>query len=89
MTFIANKEQRAALLGLAYWIADSSYMRERFPNDPEQQVIRETIHSLFDELDALRVPYWVQNTIICFAEDWRRYRSQYIDSYIKERRIII
>lgn len=89
MTFKANRKQRAALLGLAYWIADSAYIRERSPKDPELQVIHETIHSLFDELDALGVPFWVQNSVICFAEDWRRYRSQYIDGYIMERGIVI
>ena len=50
--FNATKEQRNALEGLAYRIADTAYMRERFGNDePELKQNEKTISGLFDELE--------------------------------------
>ena len=60
LRFDANTEQRRALEGLAYWIADANYILERYGvNEPEREIARKTIFSMFDELDVLRVPFWV------------------------------
>ncbi len=65
-----NKKQFAELEGLSYWIADLHYMRERFGDDePELIRCRKTIELSFDVLDSLGVPHWVQNTVICWAEN--------------------
>lgn len=89
LTFKMTPDQRRALGGLAYWIADAKYIRERYgDNDPELQITDDTIKSLFHELDALGVPYWVQNTVIGFAEDWRRYHGAYIEPYLAARNIV-
>lgn len=88
--FKATKEQRNALEGLAYRIADSAYMRERFGNDePELKQNEKTISGLFDLLDRLGVPFWVQNSLICFSENWRKYIQFGIFEPMKEKNIIL
>lgn len=77
-TFDCTQEIYNALSGLAYRIADNTYMIERYGRTDVETELKQnhvTICGLFDDLDALRVPYWVQNTVICWAEDWRRYKS--------------
>ena len=88
--FKATKEQRNALEGLAYRIADSAYMRERFGDDePELKKNEKTISGLFDLLDRLGVPFWVQNSVICFSENWRKYAQLGIFEPMKKKNIIL
>ena len=88
--FEATKEQSNALEGLAYRIADSAYMRERFGDDePELKQNEKTISGLFDLLDRLGVPFWVQNSVICFSENWRKYIQFGIFEPMKEKNIIL
>lgn len=83
---ILNKEQLHKLEGLAYWIADLHYIIERYGNnEPELQVCRQTINDIFNELDALKVPFSAQNIIICWAEDWRAYKSGYTANTLIKR----
>lgn len=79
LKFKVNHEQKNALEGLAYWIADSAHMRERYgDNEPELQICADTLeNSIFPRLDALQVPFWVQNAVIAYAQDWRRYTDCY------------
>lgn len=79
LTFTATPAQASALDGLAYWIAASRKTRERFPDDlPELERCRRIVCGLFDRLDALGVPFWVQNAVAAFADDWRRYVGVYM-----------
>lgn len=81
LQFKLTQEQYNTLDGLAYRIADNAYMLERYGRDEseiERQENHKTILGLFDQLDALRVPFWVQNTIICAFENWRRYKTEYV-----------
>ena len=90
LSFDANREQTNALQGLAYWIADNAYIIERYgADDPERENVKKTISMAFDELDTLRVPFWVQNVVICFAEDWRRYKAAYLSAFLKTKNIYI
>ncbi len=90
LKFIAkNREQSLALEGLAYHIADLEYMKERFGrDDAELPGIRKTIILCFDQLDRLQVPFWVQNSVIAFATDWRRYKGVYMIPWLKSHRNI-
>lgn len=93
LEYVLTERQYHALSGLAYWIADGKYFRER--NDPETlptyhgelEKIRKTVGMCFDECDKLKIPFWVQNAVICFAEDWRRYKETYMDKYLEKRNI--
>ena len=84
-----TSEQRSALLGLAYHVADVNYIKERYGhNDPEYSVAHKNVLYTFEKLDALQVPFWVQNSVICFAENWRRYKSEYIENWLLKNRNI-
>lgn len=83
-------EQGNALEGLAYRIADNAYMIERYGRQEaatELQQNHNTICGLFADLDRLQVPFWVQNTVIFWAENWRAYKEQYFSSAMKQKNI--
>lgn len=78
LTFTCTQEIYNTLSGLAYRIADNAYMIERFGREDASIELgqnRKTICSLFEKLDSLSVPYWVQNTVLCWSEDWRQYKT--------------
>ena len=90
LEFTANTTQMQELEGLAYWIANRQYIIERYGNDePELQHCDDTIRLIFTRCDELKIPFWVQNSIICFAENWRRYKSEYLVEAMKERKIYL
>lgn len=86
-----NRDQLAALEGLAYWIADLHYMREKWgENEPELQRARDTIEKCcFPRLDRMGVPFWVQNSVICWAENWRNTKSEYFTDFLKRKNIFV
>lgn len=89
LQFIANPEQWKAMEALAYWIADVNYISERYgAEDPEHERAHKTVLMWFEELDILGVPFWVQNTVICWAENWRQYKEQYFVNAMKEKNIV-
>lgn len=84
-----NKEQRNALEGLAYHVADVNYIAERFGRDePEHEKAHQNVLLSFSVLDALGVPFWVQNSVIVFAENWRQYKSVYMRDWLLNNRNI-
>lgn len=90
LEFTANARQRKELEGLAYWIADREYIIERYGIDePELKHCNDTIRFIFDHCDALKIPFWVQNTVICFAENWRKYKSEYLTETMKKYKIYL
>ena len=89
-TFAATREQRDELEGLAYWIADRAWSRERGELDEhEDHRTDTTIRAIFDALDRLGVPYWVQNAVICWAEDWRRAMKEDLRDAMRARQIAL
>ena len=91
MEFTLNRIQFSALEGLSYWGANLHYMRERFGDDePELSRARATIEKcLFPQLDRLKVPFWVQNSVIVWAENWRNTKRQYLTDFLKSKNIFI
>lgn len=90
MEFVCSKEQKSALDGLAYRIADNAYMKERYGTDGakiELEQNRKTILGLFSELDELGVPFWVQNAVICFSENWRAWQAGRLEKHLNSRKI--
>lgn len=86
--FSATREQRDELEGLAYWIADRAWSRERGELDEyEDSRTDNTIRAIFDALDRLGVPYWVQNAVICWAEDWRRTMQEDLRDAMRAKQI--
>lgn len=89
-TFAATPAQRAELEGLAYWIADRSWSRERGELDKnEDNRTDDTIRAIFDRLDRLAVPYWVQNAVCRWAEDWRRTMRENLRDAMRAKQIVL
>lgn len=57
ITFTATREQSDNLEGLAYWVSDRAWSRERGKLDKyEDRRTGDTIRAIFDALDRLAVP---------------------------------
>ena len=84
MTYTLNRDQFSALEGLAYWIADLHYMREKWGDDePEVQRARDTVEKCrFPSLDRLAVPF-------CWAEDWRNTKKEYLKQVLERKNILV
>lgn len=90
MTFAATREQRDNLEGLAYWVSDRAWSREHgLLDEHEDQRTDKTIRAIFNALDRLAVPYWVQNAVICWAEDWRRTMQEDFRDAMSARQIAL
>lgn len=88
--YITAAAQRAELESLAYWISDRAWSRERGKLDEyEDRRTDTTIRAIFDRLDRLGVPYWVQNAVICWAENWRRTMREDLRDAMRARSIIL
>ena len=86
---INSLEQRNAIEGLAYHVADAAYISERYSlDDPEYIVAHNNTLYCFAELDLLGVPFWVQNSIIAFAGDWRQYKRESMSEWLLKNRSI-
>ena len=91
LKFAYTREQYNALDGLAYRIADNAYMIERYgfkETETERAENHQTIVGLLEKLDYLQVPFWVQNSVIVWAENWRKYKSEYMSSFLKTKNIV-
>ena len=89
LSFEINQDTYNMLCGLAYRIADNKYMIERYgmtETETERAENHKTIMSLFDDLDRKNVPFWVQNTVISFADDWRRYKENTLATWLKNHK---
>lgn len=86
---VKNIDQVYALRGLAYHVADVNYIKEKYgADDPEYKKADSNVLYQFEILDRLGVPFWVQNSVICFAENWRRYKSEYLEDWLLKNRNI-
>ena len=86
LAYTLNREQLNTLEGLAHWHADKQYLLERYGREEARHEIEQahqSIISLFASLDRLGVPYWLQNVVLAFSEDWRRYKARYLSSYLE------
>lgn len=73
LAVVLTDEQARELEYLARWREDLAYICERYgAQDPETQVSRKSIEFSFSRLDALHVPFFLQNAALAFGEDWRR-----------------
>lgn len=90
LEFHATTDQRHALEGLSYWHADLNYLYERFPNDVHAiEKARQTIELCFDVLDRLRVPFWVQNNVLAWSEEWRNTERDYLRHAMEKKNIFL
>lgn len=85
-----TQKQFNELSGLAFHLATSALNSERGDlNAGEREQDAENVKQHFPALDALGVPYWVQNVVLLWAEDWRRYERGYLREYLKKKNITV
>ena len=88
MQFKLNQSQYNTLSGLAYRIADNAYLIERYgakETEIERAENHKTITDIFENLDLSGIPFWVQNAVICWAENWRQYKTNYLSDFLVSR----
>lgn len=85
--FDITQKQYDILLGLRYHMANNAYLKERYPEEyeTEHNKIHKTICGLFDEADRERIPFWVQNTVCAFQDDWRHTKQTYLYQDLEKR----
>ena len=68
-------------------MANKAYMIDRYPADYEKESdnIHKTITSLFYEADALMIPFWVQNIVCGYQDDWRHTKETYLFQDLEKR----
>lgn len=81
--YTLTAKQYAELAGLAYHQAAYRYSLEMRGTDEritdaELEIDRKNIEQHFPILDALKVPFWVQNIALLWAENWRNYSNGYL-----------
>lgn len=90
LEFFATQKQRGELEGLAFWHADLNYCYERYPDDVHAiEKARKTISLCFDELDRLRVPFWVQNAVLEWSENWKNTERDYLSHAMEKKNIFL
>ena len=87
MNYAIDQKQYDILLGLRHFMANKAYMIERYPADYEleKENIHKTIVSLFDEADQHNIPFWVQNIICGYQDDWRHTCNTYLYQDLEKR----
>lgn len=87
-----SRKQLRALESLAYWIHEMGYIREYYQGEEnsaefknEHNRIDKTIRLCFDELDKLGVSFRLQNSVICWAEEWREYMKTSTINHLQSR----
>lgn len=92
MEIMINRKQLRALESLAYWIHEMGYIREYYHGEEnsiefknEYDRVDKTIHLCFDELDKLGVSFRLQNSVICWAEEWRDYMKTSTINHLQSR----
>ncbi len=80
LTFNINQKQYDILLGLRSHMAYNAKCRERWPEDyeVERENIDKTICGLFSDADRNGIPFWVQNIVCGFQDDWRHALTTYL-----------
>lgn len=70
MKYTVNRAQYRALEGLAHWCYQAARCEAERDNEGTEQA-RKTLESFPAQLDRLGVPYWVQNAVSAWAQDFR------------------
>ena len=85
--FDITQKQYNILSGLRFNMANKAYLLERYPDEyeTESKKIHLTICDLFDEADNEKIPFWVQNIVCAFQDDWRHTKQTYLYQDLEKR----
>lgn len=83
-----SRDQLNALEGLAHWIAELNWLRERKEEDAHWfEQARESIALCFKRCDVLGISFRTQNSVIVWAEDWRNLKREGVSDMLKRKNI--
>lgn len=70
-------------------MAVKAKMIERYPEEynRESESIHKTICGLFDEADHEKIPFWIQNIVCGFQDDWRHSINTYLFQDLEKRNV--
>jgi hypothetical protein len=78
------------LLSLKFWLVEKAWLREREPNNiADITKAHRTILFVFEKLDRLQVPFWVQNCVLNLQDDWRKLSAANLAIYLQKFNITI
>ena len=67
-----DRRAKNELDALVFWHSDLYYCKEKSPEDQNELSRHDkTIKSIFNALDRLNVPFWLQNAALQYSENWR------------------
>ena len=91
LKYTLNQKQYDALSGLAYWVSNETITRRYFPEDVHEiKKCHDTIcNCIFPECDALKIPFWVQNSVVAIGEDFKSYKSLYFITLLNNKNIFL
>lgn len=81
---IKSQNEYNTLNGLFYRFCDLDYMNRIGAPEAEKEKTRQTISSLFDDLDAQKVPFWVQNVVCGLQNDYTLWKTTYLIQHLKK-----
>lgn len=87
MRYHINRNQYRALEGLAHWCYQAARCSAENDADGERQA-RETLATFPAALDRLCIPWWMQNAVSAWAQDFRapgNIREAYLDQMLSRR----
>lgn len=85
--FEIDQNQYDTLLGLRHWMALKAKLKELYPDEYEKEAerIHNTILFNFDHADKLKIPFWVQNIVCYFQDDWRHCADTHLYQDLEKR----
>lgn len=89
MEWHINREQYKALEGLAHWCYQAARCIAERDDEGERQA-RETLADFPKRLDRLEIPWWIQNAVSAWAQDFTapgNIREAYMDQMLKRRNV--
>ena len=85
--FTISQKQYDILLGLRHFMALKAKLKERYPAEykTESEKIHKTICFLFSDADKSGIPFWVQNIVCYYQDEWRHTLDHYLYQDLENR----
>ena len=85
LEMVCNSAQWAALEGLAYWKQQESYEREANGETLDAVRFSENVRESMKECEKAKIPNWLGNAVLVYAENWRNYMVSDMLHYLNKR----
>lgn len=87
---ITSFSVKSEIESLSYWMIQNSFNSELKSRDEiETARIHKTMDEIFNQLDRLRVPFWVQNAVLSYGRNWRFAYTTDLYTFLADKGIIL